>query len=92
MRIKRSVPIQKVCVCVPNDLYAYKMLSGHVRFFFFAYNMLYMRTKSFVCVKNVLYMYNRLCTSPDVGGGGCLASYFINTILEISARINDPRT
>ena len=39
-------------------------------------------TKSFVHVHNSLYEYNKLCTSPYLGGGGGgLASYFINTVL-----------
>ena len=64
----------KCFVCVQNVVWAYKGV-------LFAYNMFYMRIKSCVRVQNVLYGYNRLCTRPDLGGGGCLASYFINTIL-----------
>ena len=64
-----------------------------------------MRTTRFICIPNVLYVYKIVCTKMfvywykmfmyasifRVGGGGCLASYFINTILKISARINYPR-
>ena len=80
-------PLQTYSWCMRTKYFVcVQMLCGHTRGF--AYTMFYMRTKSFVCVQNALYGYNRLCTRPDLGGGG-VESYCINTILEISAKIND---
>ena len=60
--------VQKVCVCVPNVLYAY------IRYVCSYKGVLYAN-------EHVLNGYTMLCARPELGGGGggwYLASYFIN--------------
>ena len=57
-------------ICVHHILFAYKSFL-RVQNSVYTYTIIYTNTIS----------YDQLCTRPYLGGGGGLASYFINTIL-----------
>ena len=76
MRTKGFVRIQRGFICVQHVLYAYQKFA-RVQNSLYAYKM-------FIQVQNIMYSFR---LRAGGGGGWYLASYCINTIFEISARI-----